>query len=131
MNSFHTPHALPKSFPDNTSINSLIMTTISKDNKLVTLINVFTVEPDKQQQLVDLLIHATDVAMRHVPGFISANIHRSLDGKKVVNYAQWENLAAFEAMRQNPEAMPHMKAAAALAQFEPILCEVSDAISLA
>jgi hypothetical protein len=61
------------------------MTTISNDNKLVTLINVFTVKSEKQQQLVDLLVHATDVAMKHVPGFISANIHRSLDGKKVVN----------------------------------------------
>ena len=33
-------------------------------------------------------------------------------------------------MRRNPEAIPHMKAAAALAKFEPILCEVSDAISV-
>jgi hypothetical protein len=30
------------------------MTTISKANKLVTLINVFTVEPANQQQLLDL-----------------------------------------------------------------------------
>jgi hypothetical protein len=31
-------------------------------------------------------------------------------------------------MRKNPKAIPHMKAAADLAKFEPILCEVSDAI---
>jgi heme-degrading monooxygenase HmoA len=67
--------------------------------------------------------------MRHMPGFVSANIHRSLDGKRVVNYAQWESLEAFEAMRKNPKAGPHMQAAAALAQFEPILCEVSDTVS--
>ena len=60
---------------------------------------------------------------------MSANVHRSLDGKKVVNYAQWESMAAFENMRKDPKAIPHMQAAAALAQFEPILCEVSDAIS--
>jgi len=29
-----------------------------------------------------------------------------------------------------PNAIPHMQAAAALAEFEPILCEVSDAISV-
>ena len=107
------------------------MTTIAKGSSVLTLINVFTVEPAKQQQLITLLIEATEQTMKRMPGFVSANIHRSLDGKKVVNYAQWENLAAFEAMRKNPEAMPHMKAAAALAQFEPILCDVSDAISLA
>jgi len=50
------------------------MTAINKNNKLVTLINIFTVEPAKQQQLVDLLIHATETSMRHLPGFISANI---------------------------------------------------------
>jgi len=35
------------------------MTTISKDNKVATLVNVFTVEPANQQKLVDLLIEAT------------------------------------------------------------------------
>jgi len=106
------------------------MSTIDKGNRVLTLINVFTVEPEKQQALVALLIEATEQVMKHMPGFVSANIHRSLDGKKVVNYAQWENMAAFEAMRKNSKARPHMQAAAELAQFEPILCEVSDAISI-
>jgi quinol monooxygenase YgiN len=105
------------------------VSTIKKGN-LLTLINVFTVEPDKQQKLIALLIEATEQTMKHLPGFVSANIHRSFDGKKVVNYAQWESMAAFEAMGKNPSAIPHMQAAAALAQFEPILCEVSDAISI-
>jgi quinol monooxygenase YgiN len=105
------------------------MTTISKDNQLVTLINVFTVEPRKQQQLVDLLLHATDVAMRHVPGFISANIHRSLDGTKVVNYAQWRSAEHFQAMMRDPAAKPHMEQVAAIAKFEPALYEVVETFS--
>jgi quinol monooxygenase YgiN len=104
------------------------MSTIEKGSSVLTLINIFTVDPEKQQTLVTLLIEATEQTMKHIPGFVSANIHRSLDGKKVVNYAQWESMTAFEAMRKNPKAIPHMQAAAALAQFEPILCEVSDAI---
>ena len=91
---------------------------------MLTLINVFTVEPEKQQQLFTLLVEATEETMKHVPGFISATIHSSVDGKKVVNYAQWDDKSAFDAMRNNPKAIPHMQAAAALAQFEPILCEV-------
>jgi quinol monooxygenase YgiN len=106
------------------------MSTIEKGNSVLTLINVFSVEPEKQQTLVALLIEATEQTMKHMPGFVSANIHRSLDGKKVVNYAQWESMDAFEAMRKNPKAAPHMQAAAALAKFEPILCEVSDAVSV-
>jgi len=107
------------------------MTTINKDNKLVTLINVFTVEPAKQQELVDLLIHATETSMRQLPGFISANIHRSLDGTKVANYAQWRSVEDFEAMQKNPAAKPHMEQAAALAKFEPGLYEVVDTQSAA
>ena len=105
------------------------MSTIEKGNDVLTLVNVFTVPPEKQRELVTLLIEATQQTMKHMPGFISANIHRSLDGSRVVNYAQWNSMDAFEAMRKNPKAISHMQAAAALAQFEPILCEVSDAIS--
>jgi quinol monooxygenase YgiN len=104
------------------------MTIIEKRRPLLTLINVFTVDPGQQDELVTLLTNATEETMKHLPGFVSANIHRSLDGSRVVNYAQWESKAAFEAMRANPEAIPHMKAAAALAEFDPILCEVVEAI---
>ncbi|MGI9026868.1 MAG: antibiotic biosynthesis monooxygenase family protein [Burkholderiaceae bacterium] len=106
------------------------MSTIEIGRNVVTLINVFTVAPEKQQELVTLLIDATQKIVKHLPGFVSANIHRSLDGKRVVNYAQWETKADFEAMKKNPEAAPHMQSAAALAQFDPILCEVSDAVSV-
>lgn len=29
-------------------------------------------------------------------GFVSANIHVSIDGKKMVNYAQWRSLASYK-----------------------------------
>ena len=105
------------------------MSTIEKGIKILTLINVFTVAPEKQQELVALLIDATQETMKHLLGFISANIHRSLDGKRVVNYAQWESKADLEAMQKNPKAAPHMQVAAALAQIDPTLCEVSDAMN--
>jgi quinol monooxygenase YgiN len=107
------------------------MTTIQKDQDVLTLINVFTVKPDAQETLVALLVEATERTMRHLPGFVSANIHRSLDGTRVVNYAQWQSRAALEAMRKNPRAASHMQAAAALAEFDPIVCEVADAIDAA
>jgi quinol monooxygenase YgiN len=97
--------------------------------RLMTLINVFTVAPDRQQELVDLLDQATQSAMKHQPGFISANIHKSIDGTRVINYAQWQSRADFEAMQRNPEAADHMKAIAALAKFDPIVCEVTSSHS--
>ena len=40
--------------------------------------------------------------MQHQPGFVSANIHVSTDGTRVVNYAQWESAEAFQAMLADP-----------------------------
>src|SRR5438046_8090919 len=95
---------------------------ISAEAPVLTLINVFTVAPEKQAQLVELLERATRDVMQVRPGFISASIHRSIDGTRVTNYAQWRDRAAFDAMLQDEEARAHMTAAAALAmKFEPVL----------
>ena len=77
---------------------------------------------------VYLLIAATESTMKHLPGFVSATVHRSLDGAKVVNYAQWRSREDVAALMTHPEAVAHMKAAAVLASFEPILCEVVESI---
>ena len=100
-------------------------TQIQTDRDCLTLINVFSVEPERQQELVALLVQATEHTMKHLPGFISANIHRSHDGRRVVNYAQWRSRKDFETMLSNPTAQLHMTQAAEIADFDPILCEVS------
>ena len=99
-------------------LNDESMTTISQEKKIITLINVFTVDPSKQQQLVDLLTQATESSVRHIPGFISASLHRSLDGAKVAMYAQWRSVEDYQAMRKNAATLPYMEQALALAKFE-------------
>ncbi len=98
--------------------------TIRAGAPVVTLVNVFTVDPENQQRLIELWQRATDEVMRHLPGFISANIHRSLDGTKVVNYAQWESTDAFNAMLQNPEAGEYVRKLGEIGAPAPVLCEV-------
>ncbi len=101
------------------------MTQISVQQDCTTLINVFTVLPERQQQLIDVLVTATETVMRTLPGFVSANIHRSTDGTRVTNYAQWRSQSDFEAMLHHPEAMPHMREASQIAtKFEPHLYTV-------
>jgi hypothetical protein len=68
--------------------------------------------------------------MQHLPGFVSATIHKSFDGTKVINYAQWRSRQDFESLRENQQARSHMEAAAALAKFDPMLCEVVDSIGV-
>lgn len=63
------------------------MPMIRAHSPLVTQINVFTVPAGGQGRLIDYLSRAAEVA-REVDGSLSASLHRSLDGTRVVNYAQ-------------------------------------------
>jgi quinol monooxygenase YgiN len=85
------------------------MTTIVEKKTICTLINVFTVKPERQQELLDVLTEATEEVIKHLPGFISANFHKSVDGIRVANYAQWENPEALQAMLSHPIASQHIK----------------------
>ena len=64
--------------------------------------------------------------MKTIHGYVSSNLHKSRDGKKVVNYVQWESVKDVETMLENPgAAAPHMQKAAGIAEkYEPDLYEV-------
>jgi quinol monooxygenase YgiN len=100
------------------------MTTISQGTNVVTLVNVFTVNPENQQGLVDLLIETTETVMKKQPGYISANIHKSLDGVRVVNYAQWRSREDFEAIFTKPDVTAHMLGIMSFAKSDYHLYEV-------
>jgi heme-degrading monooxygenase HmoA len=94
------------------------MTTISKENNYLTLINIFTVDPENQQKLVDLLISATESTVRNIEGFISSSLHKSIDGTKVTMYAQWKSLEDYQNMRNNSTASPYLEEALKIAKFD-------------
>ena len=73
------------------------MPKIVAGNGIVTQVNVFTTMPDRQQALIELLTEAATWA-RPTPGWLSASLHRSLDGTRVVNYAQCRDMASQEAV---------------------------------
>ncbi|MBP3963190.1 MULTISPECIES: antibiotic biosynthesis monooxygenase family protein [Paenibacillus] len=100
------------------------MTQISMNNPILTFINVFTVEPENQNRLVELLTSATDVSVRYAKGFISSSLHRSLDGTKVTMYAQWRSEEEYNAMRSDPKPLPYLQEALKIAKFEPGMYEV-------
>ena len=78
------------------------MATLSLNNSLITVIIIFTVKPEQQQELIDTIKEFLETVQVQ-PGFVSANLHKSIDGVKVANYAQWENTETFEAFRNNSE----------------------------
>jgi quinol monooxygenase YgiN len=100
------------------------MTNISPENQYLTLINVFTVDPSNQQKLIDLLTLATEETVSRVDGFISASLHRSLDGEKVTMYAQWRSVEVYMAMRKDSKASPYLDQALSFSTFDPGMYEV-------
>jgi quinol monooxygenase YgiN len=96
------------------------MTEIKEHAPLATLINVFTVAPERAAELAEKLRLATEETMRFVPGFISANIHVSTDRTRVINYGQWQSVEAYKAVFDDPNTREHMGACAAIATgFDP------------
>jgi len=74
---------------------------------------------------MDLLIEATETVVKKQQGYISANIHKSLDGTRVTNYAQWRSQEDFEAAFRIPEVIAHTKEALTFARADYHLYKVS------
>ncbi len=68
---------------------------VTREGHLVTVINVFETKPEQQQELIDAWIRFVE-EVRGEPGMIGAALHRSTDGTRVVNYAQWRSVEDFE-----------------------------------
>lgn len=90
----------------------------------VTQINVFTVQAGRQQPLIDHLAQAARVASE-VDGWLSASLHRSLDGTRVVNYAQSEDLDAAGRVIAHLTANGLIDGNKAFGQADPGLYEVA------
>ena len=78
------------------------MATLSIDNSLTTVIIIFTVKPEQQQELIEVIKEFLET-VQTLPGFVSASLHKSIDGVKVVNYAQWSSMDDFESFINNQE----------------------------
>lgn len=98
--------------------------TIAVGRPIATLINVFTTTPETQAEVVEAFDTLTESTMRHQRGFISASLHASDDGLRVVNYAQWESAEDFQALFAVPEVMKVFERLGELAQMDPRLYTV-------
>ena len=84
------------------------MATLDLENKLLTVIVLFLAKEGQQMAVVDRVKELFAIAKQQ-SGFVSANLHRSLDGAKVANYAQWKDKASLESFQQLPEVQALIK----------------------
>ncbi|AFY54417.1 putative enzyme involved in biosynthesis of extracellular polysaccharides [Rivularia sp. PCC 7116] len=68
---------------------------------MVTFINIFTVQPEKQQQALQNIQRVYQEVVRIQPGFISAELLQSNDGTRVTAVARWESEENVATLREN------------------------------
>ena len=64
---------------------------IQVQTDILTVVNVLTPKTEEREKVISLLQKGMSDTMQHQPGFISANIHKSLDSSHVLVYAQWKD----------------------------------------
>src|SRR5205823_3501979 len=78
------------------------MPRIQTGNQPVTQITVIEAEPEQQHEALSLMAERARFMSRQ-PGFVSISLHRSLDGRRIVNYIQWQNRDLLRSAHESPE----------------------------
>ena len=102
------------------------MPEIRGNQQPVTQITVIEPEPGKQDEALALM-RARAHFMAGQPGFISISLHRSLDGRRIVNYVQWQSRELLHQAHTAPEFRKEWNRFDHLAdEIDPHLYEVAE-----
>ncbi|NVO58010.1 antibiotic biosynthesis monooxygenase [Rhodobacteraceae bacterium B1Z28] len=76
---------------------------MQSDEGPVVLINLFTVEAEEEQALLEAWAHDAEF-MKSQPGYISTQLHKGIaNSSTFVNYAIWQDVKSFRAAFTHPE----------------------------
>ncbi|MFN3668710.1 MAG: antibiotic biosynthesis monooxygenase family protein [Brevundimonas sp.] len=98
------------------------------DSEPVVLINVYRCQPGRLDELMELLSVSVR-AQCDAEGFISATLHRGLDGKVAAVHGVWRSREDWKAMTRSPAVNAAMEPIMAIATFEPHLYEAGEVIT--
>jgi heme-degrading monooxygenase HmoA len=101
------------------------MPDIREDSSTVTQITCIESEPGKQAEALAVMVERAEFMARQ-PGFVSITLHRSLDGRHIVNMIQWKSHDLLHAAHQSPEFRKEWSRFDRLTSgIEPLLYEVA------
>ena len=78
------------------------MPQIQTGKQPVTQITIVEPEAGKQAEALSLMTERARF-MSKQPGFVSISLHRSLDGKRIVNYIQWRSREQLQSAHGSPD----------------------------
>ncbi|TMK49162.1 MAG: antibiotic biosynthesis monooxygenase [Alphaproteobacteria bacterium] len=104
------------------------MPRIQTGNQPVTQITVIEAEPEQQHEALSLMAERARFMARQ-PGFVSISLHRSLDGRRIVNYVQWQNRELLQSAHKSPDFRKAWRKFDELTdQIDPHLYEVAEVL---
>ena len=77
-------------------------------NSDYTVIVNFETDPIEQDQALELIGNYIGSYLSQQPGFIKSRLHRSIDGKQIVHYAQWQSEEDFRAFAEKAASHPDL-----------------------
>lgn len=92
------------------------------DSDAVVLINVYKCDPVKQDALMEALTVMVG-RQRGLDGFVSATLHRGVNGKVCAVHGVWGSRDDWKAMTRHPAIVEAMSPIMGIATFEPNLYE--------
>jgi heme-degrading monooxygenase HmoA len=71
------------------------------NEQVVTQITIVDTEPDRQEEALSLMNERAHF-MASQPGFISINLYRSVDGRRIINHIRWQNQELLRSAHRSP-----------------------------
>jgi heme-degrading monooxygenase HmoA len=94
---------------------------LSTDLSPVTLVNILTVQPADQPELLALLQDTTEKILSTLSGWNSTCLIASDDKQRIIVFSRWESIADINAMRRHPKMTACFPRLAALASFDSFI----------
>jgi hypothetical protein len=94
---------------------------LATESSPVTLVNILTVAPADQPELLALLHDSIENEMSTLDGWISTIVDASDDRQHVIIYSRWKSVADIDAMRKDPGMAAYFPRLTALASFDSII----------
>ena len=68
----------------------------------------FETEPAEQDEALGLIGNYIGTYLSQQPGFIQSRLHKSMDGKRIVHYAQWQSEEHFRIFAEKAASHPDL-----------------------
>ena len=87
-------------------------------------VNVIEVDPNRYEQLMEILKGGNDSVVRHRKGFISCLLLANADRSRVITVARWTSADVIKALTNDPVVAEYGKRTAAVAKAAPAVYSV-------